>query len=43
MWAAEVPDSIGKKIEWDPVKLVAKNAPEVEQVIRPKYREGWQV
>jgi len=43
VWAAEVPDSIGKKIEWDPVKLVAKNAPEVEQVIRPKYREGWQV
>ena len=43
VWAADAPETAGKKIEWDPTKLVAKNAPEVEQIIRPKYREGWQV
>ena len=43
VWAAEVPDVIGKKIEWDPIKLVATNAPEVEAVIRPPYRDGWKV
>lgn len=42
VWAAAEPDVPGKKIDWDPVKLVATNAPEVEHVIRPKYREGWQ-
>jgi len=41
VWAAEAPDAMGKKIEWDPVKLLAKNAPEVEAVIRPTYRDGW--
>ena len=43
VWAADAPETAGKKIEWDPAKLVAKHAPEVEQIIRPKYREGWQV
>ena len=43
VWAADVAETPGKKIEWDPVKLVATNAPEVDQVIRPLYRPGWTV
>ena len=31
----------GKKIEWDAKKLKATNAPEVEIIIRKKYREGF--
>ena len=31
----------GKAIEWDAKNLVAKNAPEVADIIKPKYREGW--
>ncbi|MFN3149916.1 Gfo/Idh/MocA family protein [Bremerella sp.] len=31
----------GKVIEWDAKNLVAKNAPEVADIIKPKYREGW--
>lgn len=31
----------GKKIEWDAKDMVAKNAPEVADIIRPKYREGY--
>ncbi len=43
VWAADGADAPGKKIEWDPVKLVATNAPEVERVVRPQLREGWRV
>jgi hypothetical protein len=43
VWAADVAETPGKRIEWDPVKLVATNAPEVDQVIRPLYRPGWKV
>jgi predicted dehydrogenase len=43
VWAAEAADAPGKKIEWDPVKLVTKNAPEVESFVRPTYRDGWKV
>jgi hypothetical protein len=32
---------MGKKIEWDPVKLQAKNCPEAEPLIRKQYRKGW--
>lgn len=31
----------GKEIQWDAKNLVAKNAPEVAEIIKPKYREGW--
>jgi predicted dehydrogenase len=31
----------GKKLEWDPVSLRAKNAPEAERFIRREYRQGW--
>ena len=33
--------SEGKKVEWDAKKLRAKNAPEVAEIIRPKYRSGY--
>jgi len=41
VWAAPSKDEIGKKIEWDAKNLKATNAPEVELVIRPKFREGY--
>ena len=31
----------GKKLEWDPVKLEATNAPEAEPLIKREYRSGW--
>lgn len=31
----------GKKLEWDPVKLEATNAPEAAPFIRREYREPW--
>ena len=31
----------GKKLEWDPVKLRAKNAPEADEFIRCEYPKGW--
>jgi predicted dehydrogenase len=33
----------GKKIEWDGKRLRARNAPEVANIIRPKYRHGYSV
>lgn len=32
---------VGKKLEWDPVSLKARNCPEADQFIRRSYREGW--
>ncbi len=34
---------VGKKIEWDPVKMRAKNSPEADQYIHSHYRRGWKV
>lgn len=34
---------VGKKIEWDPVKLRATNAPEADQFIKRTYRKGWEI
>ncbi len=31
----------GKKVEWDAKNLTATNAPELEAVVRPTYREGY--
>ena len=31
----------GKKIEWDAKHLRTKNAPEVADIVRPKYRKGY--
>ena len=33
----------GKKIEWDPVNLCAKNAPEAAQYVKREYRKGWEL
>ena len=32
---------VGKKIEWDAVKLHCPNAPEADKFIRREYRAGW--
>jgi hypothetical protein len=34
---------VGKKIEWDGPNMRAKNCPEADKYIRPKYRSGWKV
>ena len=31
----------GKKLEWDPVKMKAVNAPEADRFIHKEYRKGW--
>lgn len=33
----------GKRIEWDPVHLKAKNAPQADPFIRGQYRKGWEI
>jgi len=33
----------GKKLQWDPEKLSATNAPEADRFIRCEYREGWKL
>jgi predicted dehydrogenase len=32
---------VGKKLEWDPKNLKAKNCPEADMYIRKTYRKGW--
>ena len=32
---------VGKKLEWDPENLKARNCPEADRFIQPPYREGW--
>ena len=34
--------SVGKPIEWDPVKLEVKGMPEAQKFIKRKYREGYE-
>jgi predicted dehydrogenase len=41
IWAADQPDIPGKKIEWDAAALRAKNAPELDELIRPEYQNGY--
>lgn len=43
VWAAPEADQPGKKIEWDAKNLVATNAPEVAEIVKPKYRDGYKV
>jgi predicted dehydrogenase len=33
----------GKKIEWDPLNMRAKNCPEAEHYIQHQYRDGWRI
>ena len=32
---------VGKKLDWDPENLKARNCPEADRFIQPPYREGW--
>jgi predicted dehydrogenase len=32
---------LGKKLEWDPINLKAKNCPEADKYIRKEFRKGW--
>ncbi len=34
---------VGKKLEWDPDTMRAKNAPEADPFIRREYRAGWKL
>ena len=34
---------VGKKLQWDPEKMCATNAPEAAPLIRCPYREGWKL
>jgi predicted dehydrogenase len=43
VWAAPEADSPGKKIEWDAKNLKPTNAPEVESIVTPVYREGYKL
>ena len=33
----------GKKLEWDPVTMKAKNCPEADAFIKREYRKGWKL
>jgi predicted dehydrogenase len=33
----------GKKLEWDGPNMLAKNAPEASQFVRPEFRKGWEL
>ena len=33
----------GKKLEWDPIRLKAKNCPQADQFIQHHYRKGWKI
>jgi predicted dehydrogenase len=43
VWAAPEAGSPGKKIEWDAKNLKPTNAPEVQVVVTPTYREGYKL
>ncbi len=34
---------VGKKLQWDPKKLRATNAPEADHLIHRQYRKGWKL
>jgi len=34
---------VGKKLEWDAEKMVAKNCPEADKFIKREYRKGWKL
>jgi len=43
VWAAPDPESPGKKIDWDAKNLKPTNAPEVESIVTPVYRDGYKL
>ena len=38
---ASISYRLGKKLEWDPVNLKCKNAPEADRLLHREYRKGW--
>jgi hypothetical protein len=40
---ASIAYRVGKKLEWDPVALKAKNAPEADKLLKREYRKGWEL
>ncbi len=40
---ASIAYRMGKKLEWDPVNLKAKNCPEADKLIKRAYRPGWEL
>jgi hypothetical protein len=38
---ASIAFRMGKKLEWDPVAMRAKNCPEADRLIHREYRKGW--
>jgi predicted dehydrogenase len=38
---ASIAYRLGKKLEWDPVNLKCKNAPEADRLLHREYRKGW--
>jgi len=38
---ASIAYRMGKKLEWDPVAMKAKNCPEADALIKREYRKGW--
>ena len=43
LWAAPEAGSPGKKIDWDAKNLKPTNAPEVENIVKTEYREGYKL
>jgi hypothetical protein len=43
VWCGKGPDSDGKIVQWDAENLRATNAPELDIIINPPAREGWQL
>ena len=43
VWAAPEAGSAGKKIDWDAKNLKPTNAPEVENIVKTEYREGYKL
>lgn len=41
VYCGKSPNSDGKVVQWDAAALRATNAPELDGIIKPTYREGW--
>jgi predicted dehydrogenase len=41
VWVADKAGEPGKKVEWDAANMTAKNAPEVAEIIKPVYHNGY--
>jgi predicted dehydrogenase len=43
VWCGKSSKSEGKVVQWDSKTLSATNAPELAEIVRRKYREGWSI